>query len=190
MKKILFVISTMFLILTFYSCGTSKVESVDGDLDMNMENDAEQPEKGRPMIGGGVQIPNPYYTFSTLEEAAEMAGFSMTLPAKEDLPDWIIRTDYRATKENLMEIIYPGDENYEREIRFRKAITDKEDMSGDYNSYEKEDVINVAGRDVTVRINGDKIYGAIWRDGEFAYSAHISDGISEEELVKIIKVIK
>lgn len=188
MKRNLLFISCCMIAFCLSSCGTSKVEDSAGakELAMEEEKTVPVPAKTNVIIG----MANPYYNFDTLEEAAEMAGFSMTLPSSEDLPDWIIRTDYRATKTSLMEIIYPGDEDYSREIRFRKAITDKEDMSGDYNSYESESVINVNGRDVTIRMNGDKIYVALWRNGEFAYSARVSDGMTEEELTKLISLIE
>lgn len=180
MKKSLLVILSSLLLFGFYSCSTSNVKEDNAMVETNKE---------KPSLGGSLQIPNPYYTFDTLEEAAKIAGFSITLPDEKDLPDWIIRTDYRATKSNLMEIIYPGDEEYKREIRLRKAITDKEDMSGDYNSYEKESKIAIGDKEVTIRMNGNLIYGAIWRNNEFAYSVHISDGMKEDDLKRLISFI-
>lgn len=182
MKKVLLVVASVVLMVGLFSCGTSKVESEAG---MAAEN-------GKGGLGGvgGVQIPNPFVTYDNLEDAAKRAGFSMTLPDEDDLPDWIIRTDYRATETNLLEIIYPGDEEYMQEIRLRKAISDEDDMSGDYRFYEEEKDIKIGGKNVTVRLNGGLIYLAIWRDGKFAYSAHISDGVTEDELASLIKVIK
>lgn len=197
MKKTLLFILCCVLMFGFYSCGTSKIEenrdmqkiAAEKNIMPQQEENVLTDTGNNVGIGGGIQLPNPYFNFDTLEEAEEMAGFTITLPEKEDLPDWIIKTDYRATKSNLIEIIYPGDENYKREIRLRKAMSDMEDISGDYNSYEKESLIEINGKKITVRINNDKIYGAIWRNGDFAYSIGISDGVSSENLEKLISII-
>lgn len=196
MKKNLLLISCCVLTLGFYSCSTSKVEKA--DTTNTIENNSNVDEitdrttdtvTESPLLCG-VQLANPYFDFSSLEEAADMAGFSMTLPDAEELPDWIIKIDYRATKSDLMEIIYAGDENYTKEIRLRKAITDQDDISGDYNTYEEEPVIEIEGKNIKVRINDGKYYVATWKDNGFAYSLSTSEGMTLEDIERLVSLIK
>ena len=141
---------------------------------------------------------NPFTDCKTLEEAVAITGFSIELPSKEDLPQWADKIIYRASdvKTKLLEIIYNNTQNTAeqgeepKEIRIRKAITDKEDMSGDYRSYEKEETITAGNKTVTARINGDLIYVAIWRDGEYAYSLRDSQGLTKENLERYMAMIK
>lgn len=171
MRKIMTIVASTLLLggMIFTSCESSKVQ--------------QQSQTG-------VQMANPFVTCDTLEEAAKTAGFSMKLPT--ELPDWVIKTVYRASNvnTNLLEIIYPGDENYQREIRVRKAISSKKDVSGDYNSYEKEENTTIGGKKCLARMNGDKIYLVTWKDGKYDYSLRMSDGGSVEDFAKLMKEIK
>lgn len=185
MKKTILCTLGIMAMFGFSSCTSSKISEEPKEV-KTVETENEKP-KG---VIGNVQIPNPFFTCNSLEEAAEIAGFSINLPAKEDLPDWTNEIIYRATKENLLEIIYPEDDTFEREIRLRKAISDKDDISGDFRSYDKECELIISEKTVNVKMNKDIIYIVTWEDGIYKYSARVSDGMKKEECEKIISVIK
>lgn len=158
------------------SCASSKVE------------ETTAPE--RPVIIG---MANPFQDCQTLEEAASITGFSIELPTKEQLPEWADKIIYRASVVNtkLLEIIYPGDENFTKEIRIRKALaTDKEDISGDYNSYEKEEKIELGGKSVIAKSNQDKIFVVIWNQEDYSYSLRVSQGLNKSEIIALMNEIK
>lgn len=172
--KIVTACSVLLAGLAFTSCGSS---------------DFSDREEARQNGVGTVQMVNPFVDHKTQEEAEASAGFKITLP--KEIPEWVIKTDYRSSivKTRMIEIIYSGDENYEREIRIRKAITDKKDMSGDYRSYSRERELQINNKTVTARMNEDKIYLVIWKDKGYSYSFRISDGADLETITKYISEI-
>lgn len=157
----------------FTSCATTK---------------AEPAEKENVVIG----MANPFITSNTLEEASAIIGFSVELPTKEQLPEWVTTTVYKTSTVNtqLLEVIYAADDTFTKEIRIRKAITDKEDMSGDYNDYEKEETVIFEDKTVNAKFKGDKMYLATWKDGEYSYSVRVSDGASAADFEELISFIK
>lgn len=138
-----------------------------------------------------VQMANPFYDCASLKEAADITGFSMNLPEKKDLPYWVDTVIYRATKVNvnMLEIIYPNAENT-KEIRIRKAVHTKNDISGDFNDYELEQELMIGGKKVLARINGQKIYLVTWKDGKYSYSLRLSEGGNESTFANLMNKIK
>ena len=61
---------------------------------------------------------------------------------------------------------------------YRKG-TGSEDVSGDYNAYETETKIFVGDTLVTLKGNGGTYALAVWRDGDYACSISVSEGMSE-----------
>lgn len=139
-----------------------------------------------------IGMANPFVDSATLEEASSLVGFSIELPTAEELPDWVIDTIYRSSTVNtkLLEIIYPGDKDFKKEIRIRKAITDKEDMSGDYTSYESEEILILDDKTVNAKYNGDTMYLATWEEGDYSYSVRFSEGATTTEFENLISIIK
>ena len=139
-----------------------------------------------------IGMANPFIDFTSLKEAEDFTGFTLTLPTS--IPDWVTKTIYRGSTVNmkLIEIIYAQDEKLTNEIRVRKATDteNKKDISGDYNTYEKESNIKIAGNKVRVRYNGEKIYTATWQKGRFSYSVNFSTGASEDFAKEFIAEIK
>lgn len=213
MKKVLLCSLGIVFLVCFNSCKSTTEIVITEDVVTNedsvtsTDNDIEkvnEQAKGQSVAQGGTELteaeggsrtdpiigmPNPFYDCDSLEAAAEIAGFSMILPSEEDLPEWVNKTLYRATKTNLLEIIFKGEEEL-REIRLRKAITDKKDMSGDYNSYEKEEEIQLGDKTVTARMNGEIIYLIIWQDEGYSYSARVSDGLDKAGFTKLLNIVK
>ena len=85
----------------------------------------------------GEQIANPFSEAATLEDAAAVTGFPLTVPdAPKDYPDTVIRV----MNKEMIEVIYEKgtDEGY----RIRKAAGSSE-IAGDYNTYENSETVTV-----------------------------------------------
>lgn len=147
-----------------------------------------EPARGDVIIG----MPNPFITSKTLEEASALVGFSMELPAEDKIPAWVTTTVYKTSTVDtkLLEVIYAADDTFAKEIRIRKAISDKEDISGDYTDYEKEETVILEDKTISAKSNGGKLYLATWEEGEFSYSVRFSDGVTATELEEFVELIK
>lgn len=55
-----------------------------------------------------IEIENPFISCKTMEEAAQVAGFSMELPS--NVPDWVNTSVIRAVESNMIEVIYQGNQ--------------------------------------------------------------------------------
>lgn len=121
------------------------------------------------------QIPNPFVTCQTLEQAEALAGFSAPLP--QMWGGWEL-TEIRAMENAMLEMNYQlGD----AAICVRKA-PGSGDISGDYTAYSDCDTRQVAGRQMTVRGEGKTIYVALWTEGEYAYAVTSSQGVDGDTL--------
>lgn len=130
-----------------------------------------------------VQIPNPFVDCKTMDEAAGIAGFTMTLP--ESVPNWVSDTKIRAVKNDMIEVIYSGDSN---ELRIRKGA-DTEDISGDFNDYETTEELTVKDMKVTIKGSEDRFALATWTDGEHAFAISVSTGMTKNELSTLVSAI-
>ena len=119
---------------------------------------------------------NPFKEVETAAEAAETAGFEITVPAGiNGLSDPVYRV-----MEGMIEVVYEeGDEV----VIVRKAplkTTDviKEDISGDYSSYEESAMVCGVNAGFEARMNNHLVNVARWDDGEYAYALVINPGTS------------
>lgn len=121
------------------------------------------------------QIPNPFVTCQTLEQAEALAGFSAPLP--QMWGGWEL-TGLRAVEGAMLEMDYQlGD----AVIHVRKA-PGSGDISGDYTSYPDAAVQEVAGHQMTVRGEGETIYVVLWTEGEYTYAVTSSQGVKGDTL--------
>ena len=173
MKKFLYSLLALSVVLSLSSCASTK----GGE---NME---------RPVIIG---MANPFIDHENIDGAIDAVGFPISLPSSSILPTWVGNTVYRSSVVNmkLIEVIYSEDDTYNREIRIRKGIVDKEDISGDYNDYDKEAKLTIDNKEVSCFGNEEVINLAMWSDGEYKYSIHSTDGFDLETLELFIKDIK
>lgn len=134
--------------------------------------------------GNNVQIPNPFAEYKTLDEAKKAVSFT------EDFTDVInekLSKDYKLTNISVMsgymlQLVYENDNN---SITYRVAQS-RDDISGDYNEYKMTKTVKSGNYEITVRGN-EKISGAVWNDGEFAYSVQFDNEISENDIINYIK---
>ncbi|MGI6030062.1 MAG: S-layer homology domain-containing protein [Eubacteriales bacterium] len=131
-----------------------------------------------------VEIPNPFISCQTMDDAAQIAGFSMTLPSS--VPNWVNTSKIRAVQSNMIEVIYQGNQN---QLTIRKAVG-TEDISGDFTTYSDVHTEDVNNHCVTVKGNDGKIMVATWTDGNYTYSIQTAAGLEHDALVSIVSSVQ
>ena len=120
----------------------------------------------------GTQIANPFEEADTIEEAEEHVEFEFDIPFSfEDLDI----EDISFISEYMIQVTY-GEDN---DIMIRKA-KDTEDISGDYNVYEKNESFMVDDVTVYVHSNADGIHVITWTNNDFSYAITSKKGITGE----------
>ena len=129
---------------------------------------------------GNMQIANPLEEYGadagSLEKAQEAVGFTIAIPES------IKAENYVVINGTILEIDFDG--GYVRKAK------GSEDISGDYNEYEKTEAADVDGKEVTFKGNGGKTMLAIWADGDYTYCIGVSAGKSEADMTSLVKAIK
>ena len=123
----------------------------------------------KPEESAGTQIPNPVVPAGSLEEAAEITGFNLSVPDKiegyEDISVQVISKE-------LIQVIY---DNGETDIYIRKA-KGQEDISGDWNEYPDVAEETIGGKTCTVKKKDGKVYVVLWTADGYTYSVQSNDG--------------
>lgn len=130
------------------------------------------------------QIPNPFVSCKTMEDAAELAGFSMDLPA--DLPSWGAPAEIRAVESGMIEVTYQKDG---QQLTVRKGVG-TEDISGDYNTYPEAGTEELHGTTVAWKGDDGKIMVATWSSDGYTYAVQAETGLAADDLFPMIAAIK
>ncbi|MBO4733259.1 MAG: hypothetical protein J5662_02160 [Clostridia bacterium] len=184
MKRILAVLLCAALVfagsILLTSCGKEKGNTnlvTEGGKDGEQVITGEYSEKDGK---GDTQIVNPQEEYGanvdSLKNAQKAVGFEITVPKS------IAAENYVVISGNILEIDFA--EGY---IRKAKG---NEDISGDYNSYEKTAAKTADGKTVTLKGNGGKVMLAIWNDGDYTYCIGYNDGIGESDMLSLVNETK
>lgn len=122
-------------------------------------------------------IGNPIVEYGSLKEAEESVGFSFGANLDE-----FDNLTYSVINKEILEIRYDNNDEY-LICRMGKG----EDVSGDFNTYQKVDNVVVNKTNIVIKTNGDIILITFKYD-DFAY-AFSSNYLSEDSLLKIVKEI-
>lgn len=115
------------------------------------------------------QISNPFVNCKSLEDAAKLAGFSLTAPAKLG---GYATSKIQVVNNQMIQVIYTDADNQTRTLR--KAIG-TEDISGDYTDYAQTNTVAVGTLQVTMKGNNDTVSVATWTAGGFTYAIDMQD---------------
>ena len=128
---------------------------------------------------------NPYAEYDTLEEAAAVVGFDISVPESFGIyTDRHIATIF----DDMTEVTY-YDEKGTEGFSIRKTVG-SDDPSGDCNIYDNTVTADIGGRNVIMSGNGGRISKAVWTDGKYAYSVSaIENGLSRSEIEEIISSV-
>lgn len=199
MKKMTALALSAVMALSLVACG-EKGNTVDDNATIV----GDDPATWEPTITidseqkSDIEIPDPFSECSSLEEAAQNAGFSFNVPETVDgYAQRIIRTTAGEEGSAMIEVIYQneidGNESTDSadEIRMRKAKGD-EDISGDYTEYSETSSLTVGNIQVTVKGGHGNINLATWTDNGYTYSIGVysETGITVEEMSDFIAAVK
>lgn len=127
-------------------------------------------------------VMNPYGATecASLEELSQTLGFSVKVPSA--LPFEPETVTYSAMFGEFAQIDYSAGEA----TVCVRMVPGTEDISGDYNVYEKEERVETGGWSILLKGDGDGVSLATWTDGEYAYSISAEPAISREEMLKMV----
>lgn len=130
------------------------------------------------------QLPNPFVDCATMEDAAALAGFSMTAPdTVAGYPDKKIQ----AIQDSLIQVIYASGED--RVLLRKGAGTD--DISGDTNPYKETNTVAVGSRSVTMRGDNGKVSVAVWTEDGHAFAVDVDGaGLASEDITALVEAMK
>lgn len=179
------------LALSLTACGAVPKESAGGEEPAVIGGDSAT---WGPDLNGeeDVQLPNPFTEYGSLEEAAEAAGFSMTVPETVDgCSERVFRVLGAGGEDAMLEVICRDGEAEEREVRIRKA-PGAEDISGDYNQYAQSETVDVGGLEVTMRGDNGLVHLAAWTADGYTYSLAVygGDGISSGDMAALAAEVR
>ena len=189
MRRTKMAVLGMMMVLSMTACaGKAETKSIGAEItvqettaeEMTTETvKADRGESEESMIG----MPNPYTDHGTLKEAEEDAGFKIQIP---DEIRGVKAVAFRNLGTEMLEVIYyDGDAEV---ARVRKG-TGADDISGDYNVYEIEEVVDVTGTQVTLKGSADGYALAVWNEGGYAYAVSVTKKITKDEILQIVEEI-
>ena len=131
-----------------------------------------------------IELANPFITCETMNDAAQVAGFSMELP--KNLPEWVQSSTIRAVESSMIEVVYQGEQE---QLTLRKGIG-TQDISGDYSVYSETSTKDINGCPVTLKGYSEKVMVATWSSGDYTYAVQAADGLDYETMVSIVSDMK
>ena len=141
--------------------------------------------KENPAESGNTQIANPWVDCATLQEAADLVGFDLSVPDGIDgYPDRFIQ----AIEKDMIQVLYfsaKADEEERVTVLIRKASGER-DISGDYNEYREISVETVGGADVQLSGNDGLVYNAIWTEDGYSYAILAGEGLEKGMIAALI----
>ena len=189
MRRTKMAVLGMMMVLSMTACaGKAETKSIGAEItvqetaaeEMITETvKADRGESEESMIG----MPNPYTDHGTLKEAEEDAGFKIQIP---DEIRGVKAVAFRNLGTEMLEVIYyDGDAEV---ARVRKG-TGEDDISGDYNVYDIEEVVDVTGTQGTLKGSADGYALAVWNEGGYAYAVSVTKKITKDEILQIVEEI-
>ena len=131
-----------------------------------------------------ILISNPIINVESIEELKKAVPFELVIPNK--LPNEYKVNHISIISGELVEIVYSDGSN---KITYRTA-KGKDDVSGDYTSYEESDDIKIDDMEVKVKGSKSLINLATWQSVNYSYSLNFSAGAEKNILVSIIGSMK
>ncbi len=130
------------------------------------------------VVDDNVQVVNPLVEYDSLLDAEKSVGFKLGI----DLSDYD-NLSYVVINNEILEITYSDNDN---NLILRKA-KGSEDVSGDYNTYDVIDNINVNGVNVSIDQNDDNVLLRFVYDG-YSYSIS-SNYLDNNQMLEFVEEV-
>lgn len=132
-----------------------------------------------------MQLPNPFIEVGSLEEAEELAGFS--LKTAEKVGNYG-RQSISVMEGEMIQVLYQNDAG-EEGLRVRKGPGEG-DLSGDYNAYTLDEEVEQDRVKIRLRGDGKRIFAASWTKGGYSYAIDLNDAeMDRENVLQLISEI-
>lgn len=151
----------------------------------NTDNTITASENTEPSTEGELtMIASPFIDCKSIDEAAAITGFGMTVPDSVNGNE----IDHISTiSRDTIQVIYGA--GHDNSTYIRKA-EGSDDISGDYNTYRQKKQITVNGASVTLKGNNGKINVATWSSNGYSYSINVGKGFDESYITDLISMIE
>lgn len=151
----------------------------------NTDNTITASENTEPSTEGELtMIASPFIDCNSIDEAAAITGFGMTVPDSVNGNE----IDHISTiSRDTIQVIYGA--GHDNSTYIRKA-EGSDDISGDYNTYHQKKQITVNGASVTLKGNNGKINVATWSSNGYSYSINVGTGFDESYITDLISMIE
>ena len=178
MKKIITLFVTAGMLFTMASCTAQVDETTDPVKDTEVE--IADDNIGETEEENGMNIPNPWSTFDTLDGAVESSGINLMIP--DEYKSQV--TAYKAIAGEMIEVRIDIDG---KTVVFRATNVTTDDISGDYNDYQIVSENRCRDIPVTYKSNDSSIANlATWSDETYSYCVDCSEGIPFESAVDLV----
>ena len=127
-----------------------------------------------PPREGDVQVTSPIQEALSLAELSGLVGFEVRPAALPFTPE---ETAYCAYWNELAQIQYSG----QGQTATYRQSAGESDNSGDYTAYRDVAELTAGGLSVTLKGEAGAYVLAVWTDGGFSYSLHLSQGLTEAQ---------
>lgn len=118
---------------------------------------------------------------NSAEELSQSIGFE--IQEAENIPFPVRSKTYISLWDEIAQITYSGETGT---LVYRKSA-ESGDISGDYNTYDTEETLEVSGMAVTLKGSDGTYSLAVWQSGDYSYSITVSEGISQNEMISVIE---
>ena len=180
MKKLLIFTVTAAMLLSLAACAQSAKPAAEPEK-------PAQTEQAETTDTENAQIPNPWTDYDSKDDAAQAAGFDLTVP---DEISGCSEKSYRvlsAAGDVMFEIIYASGED--ETARIRKA-PGANDVSGDYNEYAETETVDAGGVSVTMKGENGLVKLAVWTNGDYSYVLSVESGLSQSDMAALVSNIQ
>ena len=144
------------------------VEGYEGEIPMDIAANPMEDE----IVGMDGGCCNPFIDCADLNKAAQIAGFSLSVPTTPDAVSVL-------EESNMIQA------DYDNGMYIRKA-GGSNDISGDYNDYAQVEVVNGA----TLKGESGKIFLAVWNNDGYTYAVGVHDAMSQSDMLTLIAEIR
>lgn len=184
MKRIISLITTGVVILSMFAGCGQKAESNPNPTENPIENETGTENKNE---NENVEIPNPFTTYETLDDARKDFGADFLVP--EALPEGFSQNSIsigKAADNTFAQVIYTSGEG---KITYRVGEGTQE-LNGDFNQYDNHQTILV--RDLSIETNGnaDTISNASWENDGYSYWISATPALTIPEFTSLVESIK
>lgn len=132
-----------------------------------------------------VDVVNGMETVASAAELSQKLGFPVS--DLKNLPFTVEHTEYTNGWGEFAQIDYEGTdaEGDAQSLCYRKG-TGEDDISGDYNVYEVDETVDVAGTQVTLKGSADGYVLAAWNADGYVYAVSVTKEISKDKMLQVV----